>query len=328
MKIIVAVTAYNSSVALVQAGASTNQTIHKNQANDMRMRMRNNNSKSSNNYNQTSQKQDLQNQNEIKGIVQARNQLNQIYWRIRARTMRNEYAPKGKHNWIKLPNYKESIENVIGKAIADRITKENEFKGKGDKEVITFDKRTQPEIYTQENWNAVVLYNFINQVYWHCHSLIQLDIKTIFANLKKTIFDEYSKYFNNSFQNKLTDLETNITNAISTIEQYVTALKEMPNVLQYMFDTASIYDEYPEQGMCPKFKIDKEDCKKGSLETEIDLGSGDIPIVLNFEYNDKNSKLNWALELEKLNDFLVQKHKNETPNSVFCKILDLFDGFY
>ena len=69
--------------------------------------------------------------------------------------------------WIKDPDYNESIINVIGEAIGDCMARENEFKcidrqALGDK-VIIF-KDTDYIDYTDENWNAVMLYNYVNMM--------------------------------------------------------------------------------------------------------------------------------------------------------------------
>ena len=63
--------------------------------------------------------------------------------------------------WIKQDKYKDSIYNVISNAIADCVLKRNEFaEDKVQGGVVTFDNKDY-ENYTPENWNAVVLYNFV-----------------------------------------------------------------------------------------------------------------------------------------------------------------------
>ena len=97
-----------------------------------------------------------------------RNKQNQIYWRIYAHNMRLNAT--GKSAWIKDEKYRDSIINVIGKAIGDCMALENEFKGCYDREklgdkIILFegkDKYKDPYDYTIKNWNAVYLYNAVN----------------------------------------------------------------------------------------------------------------------------------------------------------------------
>ena len=99
-----------------------------------------------------------------KGISrqEALNLFNQISWRIIAN---NKIVDAKEGSWITDERYRESIRNVIGKAIADCITKRNEFANKTADQIITFaaDPRKQP--YTPENWNAVVLWNLIHVIY-------------------------------------------------------------------------------------------------------------------------------------------------------------------
>ena len=98
-----------------------------------------------------------------------RNQINQIYWDcccsdresyIRTDIATQENKSTNQH-WILEPEYKNSRTKVIGQAIADCVTGENEFAGKKPNDIITF-KGTKPETYKQKHWNAVILYNYIH----------------------------------------------------------------------------------------------------------------------------------------------------------------------
>ena len=104
-----------------------------------------------------------------------RNELTQIYYDTcccyREFLIQNdkEYA---KHKWItKDEKYKKSKTKVIGKAIADCVTGENEFEGKTADNIITFDnqpnsakKYIDPKNYKPEHWNAVILYNYVHEM--------------------------------------------------------------------------------------------------------------------------------------------------------------------
>jgi len=102
--------------------------------------------------------------------AEARNTLTQIYWRTHAHNIIEETKWKlfkkeiKDKPWFIDKDYDESIKKVIGKAIADCLTNMNEFqdKDKGTEEIITF-KNTNPENYDQANWNAVMLYNYVNE---------------------------------------------------------------------------------------------------------------------------------------------------------------------
>ena len=67
--------------------------------------------------------------------------------------------------WIKQDEYKDSIYNVIPEAIVDCALSRNEFaKEKVKGRVVTFENKNY-ENYTAENWNALVLYNYIKYIW-------------------------------------------------------------------------------------------------------------------------------------------------------------------
>lgn len=105
------------------------------------------------------------------------NKINQMYWRFSAHN--TMLAAKGEDDWIKDPEYYDSIINVIGKAIGDCMEQKNEFlcwdRQNLGKQTIIF-KDTDHFDYTIENWNAVILYNAVNLVindkdYWRYHDV-------------------------------------------------------------------------------------------------------------------------------------------------------------
>lgn len=269
-------------------------------------------------------------------ICKARNQINQMYWRIKARTMRNDSILPKEHKWIKQPEYIDSIEKVIGEAIADRITNEREFNGKSADDVITFDEQTKPETYDQPEWNAVVLWNFIHQAYCYCIKTgvdsikFENQINSIITNLKVKILEKYSTYFKEKkLEDKLKELKRKITYAISILKQYLNALEEMPTFVYQMFNIALHYDEYPQTCVCPDFVIDDANSKTGTLQTKINLGFGDITIKLELTYNDKNSKLDLGIdpvELDKILDLHQLLYEEKT--SIYGQIVNLLDGLY
>ena len=69
-------------------------------------------------------------------ILQARNQLNQICWRMYANNTIKMPSVNNKYSWIKNDYYWNSIVKVIGKAIGDCVTSEHEFKGKKPGEIL------------------------------------------------------------------------------------------------------------------------------------------------------------------------------------------------
>ena len=94
-----------------------------------------------------------------------RSELNQIAW-SRACSQEewaNEYFDAAEQKWILDDKYKNSRTKVIGKAIGDCVAGEGAFKDKTPDQIITFEK-TNPETYGAENWNAVILYNYVHEV--------------------------------------------------------------------------------------------------------------------------------------------------------------------
>ena len=94
-----------------------------------------------------------------------RSELNQIAW-DRACSFKEyafQYLGKQKeYSWILDDKYKDSRTKVIGKAIGDCVAGEGAFEDKTPKDIITF-KDTNPETYGPENWNAVILYNYVHE---------------------------------------------------------------------------------------------------------------------------------------------------------------------
>ena len=140
--------------------------------------------------------------------------------------------------WFIDEYYDESIKQVIGKAIADCVTNMNEFKDKKDGELITFDGleyEDRPEDYTQENWNAVVLYNYVArqfECYKEAHPAHQQKgftftkrWKEIKEYIGQPIKDHYEKYFKkNNLVDKIAGMKNAIDDAIREIDLYEKAL--------------------------------------------------------------------------------------------------------
>ena len=93
-----------------------------------------------------------------------RSELNQIAWSraCSEREWATEYFDAAEHKWILNDKYKNSRTKVIGKAIGDCVAGKGAFKDKTPDQIITF-KDTNPETYGPENWNAVILYNYVHE---------------------------------------------------------------------------------------------------------------------------------------------------------------------
>ena len=184
-----------------------------------------------------------------------RNALNQIYWEAECSKTeqiissecwlkdRPEYT---KRKWILEPKYKESRTKVIGKAIADCVTGENEFEGKTADNIITFDnqpnsakKYIDPKNYKPEHWNAVILYNYV-------HEMINCKIGSDHnqylqstADVKSVLMSKMEKiklHYNNKHDSEL-------NKAVGNIQKYVEALWLQEALYQFGV-SRQIYNKY------------------------------------------------------------------------------------
>ena len=102
-------------------------------------------------------------QNEYLSNQDVLNICNQLSWRAIANNAvveAEEISHITEGSWITDGYYSGSVRNVIGKAIADCLTEDNEFAGKKAGDVITFD--VDAKTFTAENWNAVDLWILIH----------------------------------------------------------------------------------------------------------------------------------------------------------------------
>ena len=145
-------------------------------------------------------------------IRDAMNYFNNVSWRILAN---NKIVDAEKDNWIKQGQYRDSIIKVIGEAIGNCVTEQAEFSKKEQKDVITFAASPKDTTYSPENWNAVVLYNYLNELKFHF--IDDKDKRTenqIFGDVAKKINAHYAKEY------KISGLDVSIRKAISDIKEY------------------------------------------------------------------------------------------------------------
>ena len=169
------------------------------------------------------------------GIEDAINTLGQISWRLEACRIIEETKAKvamGKIKgtpWVIENKYDKSIKQVIGKALADCVTNRHEFKDKEAKDLITF-KGSIISDYDQTNWNAVLLYNYVNraikgaegttqQILANCVNELQSyyltnvqwlkinDFSSVHNGLMRAFYDigEYVKQFNLIMESKISN---------------------------------------------------------------------------------------------------------------------------
>jgi len=185
-----------------------------------------------------------------------RNNLNQIYWRIKANNAILEEPATGQHSWIKKAFYDKSIKEVIGKAIGDCVAGQNEFSGKEDGGVITFKVDPTKQKYSKANWNAVVLYNLVEYVkrsvrYEGCQQNKTMYAipngfekykKVTFEQIRQDLTDYYTKlYQNNGLANEISELQDSIQSAINDITRYDQAL-QLELTLTKVMNVAYQYD--------------------------------------------------------------------------------------
>ena len=194
--------------------------------------------------------------NPFQDLRQVRNNLNQIYWRIIANNTVLETPGKGQNSWIKKSIYDTSIKKVIGKAIGDCVTSENEFQGKESGGVVTFEVSPINLEYSIANWNAVVLYNLVEYVkrsvrYGNCKRNntvyaipegFEKYEKVTFEQIKEDLIAHYTTLYQNAgYANKVSELKESIGLAISDIKKYDSALK-LVSTLEKVMQTAYQYD--------------------------------------------------------------------------------------
>ena len=171
-------------------------------------------------------------------IKDAINRFNQDSWRIIAN---NKVVDAKKGTWIKEELYNESIVKVIGEAIGKCVTGTEEFADKDEGEAVTFAVTPKEINYSAENWNAVVLYNYLNVLKWHFIKNESCSLPDIFNEVKTIVLGHYK------WEYAIDGLEGKIDKAIWDINEYSHAL-DLYNWMQRFVKIAhNIVDyEYPD----------------------------------------------------------------------------------
>ena len=182
-------------------------------------------------------------------IYDFRSELNQISWEsdcsqredeIRNYKYKQTYNDDYKHSWILDKYYEKSRTRVIGKAIGDCVANKNEFADKSYNDIITFDEKTLQKEYKPENWNAVILYNYVHEAIngdnfpedSNSYNKDILNVKEVLGNKLDKIKAYYEHYYQKHIKNNakklghlLDSLKGNLNNAVNDIQKYVDALK-------------------------------------------------------------------------------------------------------
>ena len=190
------------------------------------------------------------------GIHDFRSELNQIVWDASCsqEELDIKFNNEEKYSWILDDKYKDSRTKVIGKAIGDCVAGEGAFANKKPYDIITFGN-TEPQDYKPENWNAVILYNYVHEAingeafkeFFTGDKVIlseetytrQIsDVKAVLGDKLDTITKFYEK-------NLIYNLDETLKNAVEDIQKYVQALK----LDKYLYDfraSKHAYDKIPQ----------------------------------------------------------------------------------
>ncbi|MBQ9335064.1 MAG: hypothetical protein IJS10_00775 [Alphaproteobacteria bacterium] len=160
------------------------------------------------------------------------NLLNEASWRIVAQ---NEIIEAKAESFIKDENkYGESVRKVIGKAIADCVTNMGEFANKKKEDTVTFETTPDDIEYSAENWNAVVLWNYLHVIKWHF--IVEEKLNTLmlpewdpFEVVKEKVMEHYGKMYS------IVNLEDKVDKAISDIKEYAQELHLPHWIKEFVF---------------------------------------------------------------------------------------------
>ena len=167
-------------------------------------------------------------------VQEAVNLFSQKDWRIKANT---KIVEAKDNSWIKDEvTYGDSIRKVIGEAIGKCITDTGEYAGAQQDSVITFNVTPKQVNYTAENWNAVVLWNYLNALKWCVINDTPFENEAGFDSICERLYNHYSEYNVDDLRNKLNkaisdikayskelDLESEMSNFVNTTK----AIKEL-----------------------------------------------------------------------------------------------------
>lgn len=142
-----------------------------------------------------------------------------------------------KEQQFKVSKYRESIVNVIGHAIADCVTHQNEFhltKDDGSARLIVF--TAEPKHYSRENFNAVLLYNLVEQILHNDEVNAEnedFNIGQLLNNIRTKFIEDYESDIEEYSDNEIDALYSNLDNAIKDMLQYNARLDLARNIQKF-----------------------------------------------------------------------------------------------
>ncbi|MBQ9335427.1 MAG: hypothetical protein IJS10_02700, partial [Alphaproteobacteria bacterium] len=160
-----------------------------------------------------------------------------------------------KDKWYNDKIYEDSIYKVIPQAIADCLQKKAEFENVG--EIVTFEAKDHTG-YSPENWNAVVLWNYLEYAI-HKHGVLSNDgVSAVGAKLKTYYGEKYCGY---------------IQNAVSDIQTYATDLS-LYGYIKRLSQRCVILKQYSAHDKSGQFKVN------GAMKYKNIIFRGDIFITI------------------------------------------------
>ena len=166
-------------------------------------------------------------------VKDAINRFNQYNWRVIGA---NKIAEAHKDSWIKQEKYGDSIIKVIGEAIANCVTGMGEFEARGKADTIVFAVTPKDINYSEENWNAVVLWNYLNILKYDRMSNTKREKETIWDEVYQNVFTHYDTTYH------INDLDWKIKRAISDIKEYSKALNLEEAMQQFITTYKTVKD--------------------------------------------------------------------------------------
>ena len=159
-------------------------------------------------------------------------------WRASASEVANNPS---KNKWYNKEIYKDSIYKVIPQAIADYMQRKAEFENVG--EIVKF-KANDHTQYSYENWNAVVLWNYLEYALHNKGKLNNAGVSEVGTKLKEYYEKDYWEYINNA----VSDIQA-YANALE-LYWYVEILKEGSKYVTILkpFDQANISGKIKTEG--------------------------------------------------------------------------------
>ena len=141
-------------------------------------------------------------------VIDTEEQFERFVYETGWRAYASEYVNNPKRNeWYNEEKYEDSIYKVIPQAIADCMQRKAEFENVG--EIVTF-KANDHTQYSYENWNAVVLWNYLYFAIYKGESLSNEGVAAVGKKLKAHYKNEY---------------DVAIDKAVSDIQAYAHALE-------------------------------------------------------------------------------------------------------